>query len=118
MYKKPRVVQVHKASTELIPATGGILAGCGFAEDVKEEGKEVRYFVDDMVLFKESVTEIGAIEGIIHDLDNTKGRLTAIGQRLNNGKEQIFVPYKSMEKLWKKVLPDYKGKVRQAVVDL
>eukprot|EP00972_Heterocapsa_arctica_P020398 3009250-Heterocapsa_arctica.AAC.1 len=87
-------------------------------EDVKEEGKELRYFVDDMVLFKESVTETGAIEGIIHDLDNTKGRLTAIGQRLTYGKEQIFVPYKSMEKRWKKVLPDYNGKVGQAVVDL
>eukprot|EP00972_Heterocapsa_arctica_P058589 8640391-Heterocapsa_arctica.AAC.1 len=31
MYKKPRVVQVHKANTELIPANGGMLAGCGFA---------------------------------------------------------------------------------------
>eukprot|EP00972_Heterocapsa_arctica_P066080 9748144-Heterocapsa_arctica.AAC.1 len=81
MYKKPRVVQVHKANTELIPANGGILDGCGFAvhylkamikEDVKEEGKELRDYVDDMVLFNESFTEIGAIEGIIHDLDNTK----------------------------------------------
>eukprot|EP00972_Heterocapsa_arctica_P067470 9957604-Heterocapsa_arctica.AAC.1 len=87
-------------------------------EDVKEEGKELIYFVDDMVLFEELVTEIGAVEGIIHDLDNTKGRLTAIGQRLTDGKEQILVPCKSMEKLWKKALPDYKGKVGQAAVDL
>eukprot|EP00972_Heterocapsa_arctica_P045617 6733200-Heterocapsa_arctica.AAC.1 len=31
MYKKPRLIQVHKANTELVPANGGILAGCGFA---------------------------------------------------------------------------------------
>eukprot|EP00972_Heterocapsa_arctica_P074911 11056459-Heterocapsa_arctica.AAC.1 len=41
----------------LTVANGGILAGCGFAVhylqatiqvDVKEEGKELRYFADDM----------------------------------------------------------------------
>eukprot|EP00972_Heterocapsa_arctica_P048103 7094084-Heterocapsa_arctica.AAC.1 len=31
MYKKPRIIQVHKANTELVPANGGILAGCAFA---------------------------------------------------------------------------------------
>eukprot|EP00972_Heterocapsa_arctica_P064687 9545667-Heterocapsa_arctica.AAC.1 len=60
MYKKHRLIQVHKANTELVPANGGILAGCGFAVhyfqatikvDVKEEGKELIYFVDDMGLF-------------------------------------------------------------------
>eukprot|EP00972_Heterocapsa_arctica_P022943 3374873-Heterocapsa_arctica.AAC.1 len=60
MYKKHRLKQVHKANTDLVPANGGILAGCSFAVhylkamikvDVKEEGKELRDLVDDMVLF-------------------------------------------------------------------
>eukprot|EP00972_Heterocapsa_arctica_P034148 5026462-Heterocapsa_arctica.AAC.1 len=65
MYKKDRLIQVHKANTALVPADGSILAGCGFAVhylkatmkvDVKEEGKELRDLVDDMVLFKETPT--------------------------------------------------------------
>eukprot|EP00972_Heterocapsa_arctica_P087347 12881750-Heterocapsa_arctica.AAC.1 len=28
MYKKDRLIQVHKANTDLAPANGGILAGC------------------------------------------------------------------------------------------
>eukprot|EP00972_Heterocapsa_arctica_P026010 3829236-Heterocapsa_arctica.AAC.1 len=31
MYKKHRLIQVHKANTEIVPANCGILAGCGFA---------------------------------------------------------------------------------------
>eukprot|EP00972_Heterocapsa_arctica_P010769 1578685-Heterocapsa_arctica.AAC.1 len=67
MYKKDRLIQVHKANTELAPADGGILAGCGFAVhcfkatikvDVKEEGKELRDFVDGMVLCKETPNEL------------------------------------------------------------
>eukprot|EP00972_Heterocapsa_arctica_P049910 7341283-Heterocapsa_arctica.AAC.1 len=67
MYKKDRLIQVHKANTASVPADGGILAGCGFAVhylkatikvDVKEEEKELRYFVDDMVLFKETPNEL------------------------------------------------------------
>eukprot|EP00972_Heterocapsa_arctica_P105213 15502796-Heterocapsa_arctica.AAC.1 len=67
MYKKDRLIQVHKANTDLVPAGGGILAGCGFAihflkptikVDVKEEGKEIIDFVDDMVLFKETANEV------------------------------------------------------------
>eukprot|EP00972_Heterocapsa_arctica_P062760 9257156-Heterocapsa_arctica.AAC.1 len=127
MYKKHRLVQVHTANTDLIPANGGILAGCGFAvhylkamikEDVNEEGNELIHFVDDMVLFKEYDTEVAAVEGIIQDVDDTNGRLTDIGQRLNDGKEEIFVPFKSMDKIWRERFPDYKGKVGQAVVDL
>eukprot|EP00972_Heterocapsa_arctica_P044190 6523019-Heterocapsa_arctica.AAC.1 len=94
MYKKPRLIQVHKANTDLVPANGGILAGCGFAVhylktmikvDVKEEGEELRYLVDDMVLFKESDNGNVAVKCIIADLDHTKGKLKAIGQRLNDG---------------------------------
>eukprot|EP00972_Heterocapsa_arctica_P087244 12864963-Heterocapsa_arctica.AAC.1 len=57
MYKKHRLIQVHKANTEPVSANGGIFAGCGFAVHylkatikvyVTEEGKELRYFVDDM----------------------------------------------------------------------
>eukprot|EP00972_Heterocapsa_arctica_P032269 4756342-Heterocapsa_arctica.AAC.1 len=75
---------MHKANTELVPANGGILVGCGFAVhylkatikvDVKEEGKELRYFVDDMVLFKESPNENTAVEGVIADLGHTKSKL-------------------------------------------
>eukprot|EP00972_Heterocapsa_arctica_P038051 5600921-Heterocapsa_arctica.AAC.1 len=67
MYKKDRLIQVHKANTDLVQADGGILAGCGFAfhylkatikVEVKEEGTELRYFVDDMVLFKETSNEL------------------------------------------------------------
>eukprot|EP00972_Heterocapsa_arctica_P019525 2882867-Heterocapsa_arctica.AAC.1 len=59
-----------------------------------------------------------AVEGIIADLERTKGKLTAIGQRLNDGKEQIFVTFKSTEIKLRETILDYKGKVGQAVVDL
>eukprot|EP00972_Heterocapsa_arctica_P062289 9182009-Heterocapsa_arctica.AAC.1 len=60
MYKTPRIVQVHKSNTQPIEANKGILAGCAFAvhyrkamikQDVKDENNELRYCVDDMVLF-------------------------------------------------------------------
>eukprot|EP00972_Heterocapsa_arctica_P109430 16114039-Heterocapsa_arctica.AAC.1 len=64
MYRKPKVIQVHKANTEGIPANGGILAGCGYAVhfkvEVKEEGQELRDLVDDMALFREDLTEAQA----------------------------------------------------------
>eukprot|EP00972_Heterocapsa_arctica_P057636 8502119-Heterocapsa_arctica.AAC.1 len=78
--------------------------------DVKEEGEELRYFVDDMVLFKESDNAYFAVEGIIADLDRTKGKLKAIGQKLNDGIEQIFVLFKSTERMFRGNIPDYKGK--------
>eukprot|EP00972_Heterocapsa_arctica_P094565 13945793-Heterocapsa_arctica.AAC.1 len=83
MYRKPRVIQVHKANTEGIPANRGILAGCGYAVhflkamikvEVKEEEKELRDFVDDMVSFREDPTERQAVLVLIEDLDRTKGR--------------------------------------------
>eukprot|EP00972_Heterocapsa_arctica_P109307 16095146-Heterocapsa_arctica.AAC.1 len=67
MYRKYRLIQVHKANAALVPADGGMLAGCGFAVhylkatikvDVKEEGKELRDFVDDIVLFEETTNEL------------------------------------------------------------
>eukprot|EP00972_Heterocapsa_arctica_P093615 13808964-Heterocapsa_arctica.AAC.1 len=78
--------------------------------DVTEEGKELRYVVDDMVLPKESDNEHFVVEGIIADLDRTKGKLKAIGQRLNDGKEQMFVPFKSTEIMFRENILDYKGK--------
>eukprot|EP00972_Heterocapsa_arctica_P038895 5731412-Heterocapsa_arctica.AAC.1 len=71
-----------------------------------------------MVLFKESDNENFAVEGIIADLDRTNRKLKAIGQRLNDGKEQILVPFKSTEIKFRENIPDYKGKVGQVVVDL
>eukprot|EP00972_Heterocapsa_arctica_P077174 11382409-Heterocapsa_arctica.AAC.1 len=71
-----------------------------------------------MVLFKESDNENVAVEGILEDLDHTKGKLKAIGQRLNDGKEQILVPFRSAEKLFWGNHHEYKRKVGQAVVDL
>eukprot|EP00972_Heterocapsa_arctica_P097935 14449933-Heterocapsa_arctica.AAC.1 len=71
-----------------------------------------------MVLFKEPDNENFAVEGMIAGLDRTKGKLKAIGQRLNDGKEQISVPFKSTERMFRENIPDYKGKVGQAVVDL
>eukprot|EP00972_Heterocapsa_arctica_P038141 5616143-Heterocapsa_arctica.AAC.1 len=71
-----------------------------------------------MVLFKESSIENIAVEGIIEDLEHTKSKLRAIGQRLNDGKEQIFVPFESTAKKFREQITDYKGKVGQAVVDL
>eukprot|EP00972_Heterocapsa_arctica_P022123 3255082-Heterocapsa_arctica.AAC.1 len=65
----PRVVQVHKANTEGIPANKGILAGCGYAMhflkamikvEVNDEEAELIYFVDDMLLRKEGATETQA----------------------------------------------------------
>eukprot|EP00972_Heterocapsa_arctica_P005171 768224-Heterocapsa_arctica.AAC.1 len=60
------IVQVHKSNTQPIEANRGILAGCAFAvhylkfmikQDVNYENNELRYYVDDMVLFKEGDTE-------------------------------------------------------------
>eukprot|EP00972_Heterocapsa_arctica_P076451 11278046-Heterocapsa_arctica.AAC.1 len=67
-----------------------------------------------MVLFKESDNGNIAVEGIIADLDITKGQLKAIGQRLNDGKEQIFAPFKYTERMFRANILDYKGKVGQA----
>eukprot|EP00972_Heterocapsa_arctica_P020929 3083483-Heterocapsa_arctica.AAC.1 len=58
------------------------------------------------------------VKGIIEDLDHTKSKLRAIGQRLNDAKEQIFVPFEYTANLLRKLIPNYKGKVGQAVVDL
>eukprot|EP00972_Heterocapsa_arctica_P037466 5516303-Heterocapsa_arctica.AAC.1 len=71
-----------------------------------------------MVLFKESDNEKYEVEGIIVDLDRTKGKLKAIGQKLNDGKQQIFVPFTSTERMLRENIPDYKGKIGQDVVDL
>eukprot|EP00972_Heterocapsa_arctica_P097805 14429405-Heterocapsa_arctica.AAC.1 len=96
MYRKPRIIQVHKANTEGIHANRGILAGCGYAMhvlkamikvEVKEEEKELSDFVDDMVLRREGPTETQAVLGMMYDLDRTKGRPTSIGQVLNDSKE-------------------------------
>eukprot|EP00972_Heterocapsa_arctica_P057799 8526699-Heterocapsa_arctica.AAC.1 len=67
-----------------------------------------------MVLFKESPNETTAVEGIITDLGHTNSKLRAIGQRLNDGKAQIFVPFESTAKKFRDKIPDYKGKVGQA----
>eukprot|EP00972_Heterocapsa_arctica_P058267 8596152-Heterocapsa_arctica.AAC.1 len=73
MYKTPRIVQVHKSNTQPIEANRGILAGCTFAihylkamvkQDVNDENNELRYYVDDTVLFKEGDTEEEAISGL------------------------------------------------------
>eukprot|EP00972_Heterocapsa_arctica_P016476 2431548-Heterocapsa_arctica.AAC.1 len=43
-----------------------------------------------MVLFKETANETDTVDGIIEDLANTKARLRAIGQRLNDAKEHLL----------------------------
>eukprot|EP00972_Heterocapsa_arctica_P009271 1366491-Heterocapsa_arctica.AAC.1 len=60
-------------------------------EDVKDENNELRYYVDDMVVFKEGDTEEEAIKGLYKDLTEAKQKLTDIGQVLNDKKEQMFV---------------------------
>eukprot|EP00972_Heterocapsa_arctica_P029496 4344065-Heterocapsa_arctica.AAC.1 len=67
-----------------------------------------------MVLFKETPNELDTGKGIIEDLDRAKSKLRAIGQRLTDAKEQIFVPFESVAKLFRKLIPDYKGKIGQA----
>eukprot|EP00972_Heterocapsa_arctica_P021770 3201183-Heterocapsa_arctica.AAC.1 len=63
MYRKPRVIQVHKANTEGILANRGILAGCGYA---------VRYL---KAMIKEEVK--GEEKS---DLEQAKSKLDDIGQ--------------------------------------
>eukprot|EP00972_Heterocapsa_arctica_P106922 15749734-Heterocapsa_arctica.AAC.1 len=58
--------------------------------DVKDDDNELRYYVDDMVLFKEGDTEEEAISGLYKDLMEAKDKLTSIGQVLNNKKEHIL----------------------------
>eukprot|EP00972_Heterocapsa_arctica_P038947 5737728-Heterocapsa_arctica.AAC.1 len=67
-----------------------------------------------MVLFKETTNETDTVNGIIEDLDRTKNRLRAIGQRLNDAQEQIFVPFESVANIFRKIIPEYKGKIGQA----
>eukprot|EP00972_Heterocapsa_arctica_P010706 1570754-Heterocapsa_arctica.AAC.1 len=71
-----------------------------------------------MVLFKETPNEIDTVKGIIEDLNHTKSKLRATGQRLNDAKEQIFVPFDSTAKIVWEQIPNYRGKVGQAMVDL
>eukprot|EP00972_Heterocapsa_arctica_P053243 7839688-Heterocapsa_arctica.AAC.1 len=61
-----------------------------------------------MVLFKETANEVDTVNGIIEDLANTKARLRAIGQRLNDNKEQLFVPFESTAKMFREREPHYK----------
>eukprot|EP00972_Heterocapsa_arctica_P042684 6291994-Heterocapsa_arctica.AAC.1 len=58
--------------------------------------------------------ETDTVKGIIEDLDRAKSRLRAIGQRLNDAKEQIFVPFEAVANVLRKLVPDYKGKIGQA----
>eukprot|EP00972_Heterocapsa_arctica_P020437 3014424-Heterocapsa_arctica.AAC.1 len=66
-------------------------------EEVKEDDNKLRDFVDNMVSFKNDDTEIQAVMGLSKDLDKAKEKLTSIGQLLNDSKEQIIMPNKSME---------------------
>eukprot|EP00972_Heterocapsa_arctica_P013891 2046973-Heterocapsa_arctica.AAC.1 len=99
MYKTPRSVQVRKSNTQPIEAKRGILAGCAYAvhilkamikQDVKDDNKELRYYVDDMVLFKEGDTEEEAISGLYKYFIEAKNKFTYVGQVLNDKKEYIF----------------------------
>eukprot|EP00972_Heterocapsa_arctica_P048246 7114128-Heterocapsa_arctica.AAC.1 len=89
MYRTPRIIKVHKSNTEPVEANRGILAGRGDAahylmtmikEEIKDEGNELRDFVDDMVLFKEEDTEEQAITGLHKDLTKANQHITNIGQ--------------------------------------
>eukprot|EP00972_Heterocapsa_arctica_P054776 8073791-Heterocapsa_arctica.AAC.1 len=78
--------------------------------EVKEEEKGLSDFVDDMVLFREDPTDTQAVVGIVDDLEGTKGRLTSIGQVLNDSKEQVFMPSRSIKQLWNMYNRTTKGK--------
>eukprot|EP00972_Heterocapsa_arctica_P034089 5018776-Heterocapsa_arctica.AAC.1 len=71
-----------------------------------------------MVLFKETPNETDTVKGIIEDLDRTRDRLRAIGQRLNDAKEHTFLPFESVATIFWKIILQYKGTIGQAVVDL
>eukprot|EP00972_Heterocapsa_arctica_P044315 6543243-Heterocapsa_arctica.AAC.1 len=66
-------------------------------EDVNDETNELRYYVDDMGLFKEGDAEEEAIRGLYKDLTEAKQKLADIGQVLNDKKEHIFVQSKTGE---------------------
>eukprot|EP00972_Heterocapsa_arctica_P014147 2083790-Heterocapsa_arctica.AAC.1 len=59
-------------------------------QGVKDENNELRYYVDDMVLFKEGDPEEEAISGLYKDFIEAKHKLTEIGQVLND-KKNIFL---------------------------
>eukprot|EP00972_Heterocapsa_arctica_P011792 1726782-Heterocapsa_arctica.AAC.1 len=114
MYKNKKLIQIHKANTDLVPANGGILAGCGFAVrylkamikvDVKEEGKELRDFVDDM---RKALLRIWTEQKV-------NSRLSGKGSMMAKSKYSCLLNPQSM---FRESIPDYKGKVGQAVVDL
>eukprot|EP00972_Heterocapsa_arctica_P050887 7479192-Heterocapsa_arctica.AAC.1 len=66
-----------------------MIAGYAFAvhylkamikQDVKDENNELRYDVDDMILFNEGDTEEEAISGLYKDLIEANNKFTEIGQ--------------------------------------
>eukprot|EP00972_Heterocapsa_arctica_P018970 2800536-Heterocapsa_arctica.AAC.1 len=66
--------------------------------DVKDDDNELKYYVDDMVLFKEGDTEEEAISGFYKDLMEAKDKLTSIGKVLNDKKEHSYVQSKTGER--------------------
>eukprot|EP00972_Heterocapsa_arctica_P102077 15040352-Heterocapsa_arctica.AAC.1 len=87
-------------------------------QNVKDKNNELRYYVDDMVLFKEGDTEEEAIRGLYKYLTEAKQKLTDIGQVLNDKKQQIFAQSKTGEIIWHQTSPEYKGRLGQAVIYL
>eukprot|EP00972_Heterocapsa_arctica_P014416 2121042-Heterocapsa_arctica.AAC.1 len=80
-------------------------------QDVKDENNELRYYVDDMALFKEGDAEEEAISGLYKDLIEAKNKLTEIGQVLKDKpKDRVFVQSKTGERIWHQKNPDYKGR--------
>ena len=54
-------------------------------EQVKDEGNELRDYVDDMVIFKEGDTEEQTMEGLYQDLMAAKDKLSTVRQVMNDG---------------------------------
>ncbi len=54
-------------------------------EQVKDEGNELRDYVDDMVIFKEGDTEEQTMEGLYQDLMAAKHKLSTVRQVMNDG---------------------------------
>ena len=100
MYARPRIAQVHGASSRPVEVNRGILAGCGFAVHflkaiiigiLQESPVDNRDYVDDVALHNATdAIEQGVID-VGEALEAISGALEGIGQQLNRAKECVYI---------------------------
>ena len=102
MYRAPRRIRVHGATSRAAKGHCGLPAGCAYAKDVLEgflqPSRDVcryatfRGYVDDVTLQAVAGTHRGAAHALGTDLYAIKDALRADNMVLNDAKEQVLGP--------------------------